>query len=106
MPTEHIELTDQQLKFIREVVDTGEYQDTSDAIRAGLRLLKQHREKYQARLNVLRGEIQKGIDSYERGAYIELDSDEALDEFFAEVSRQGRERLAKEANGSPTTPES
>ena len=41
MPTRNVVLTDQQEVFVGELVTTGRYQNASEALRAGLRLLEQ-----------------------------------------------------------------
>lgn len=43
MPTRNIVLTDQQALWVQDMVDTGRYQNASEVLRAGLRLL-QHAE--------------------------------------------------------------
>ena len=49
--------------LIDGLVDSGRYKSASDVIRAGLRLVAQREEDYEAELAGLRAEIQKGIDS-------------------------------------------
>lgn len=45
--------------FVNAQIETGSYSSMSDVIRAGLRLLEEHEMKIQR----LRVEVQKGIDS-------------------------------------------
>ena len=58
-------------------------------------LLEERDELKEIRLDELRGEIQKGIDSLERGDVVELDSD-SLPQFFADIRSKGKERLDAE----------
>ncbi len=54
-------------EFVRGKVDSGDYASVSEVVRDGLRLLREKEALLEARLQSLRGEIQKGIDKAERG---------------------------------------
>jgi antitoxin ParD1/3/4 len=54
-------------EYVREKVDSGDYATASEVVRDGLRLLREKEQLFEARLQSLRGEIQKGIDQLERG---------------------------------------
>ena len=54
-------------EFVRGKVDSGDYASVSEVVRDGLRLLREKEALLEARLQSLRGEIQKGIDQAERG---------------------------------------
>ncbi len=54
-------------EFVRGKVDSGDYASVSEVVRDGLRLLREKELLLEARLQSLRGEIQKGIDQAERG---------------------------------------
>src|SRR6185437_13748151 len=41
MPTRNVNLSEQQAKFIRKSVDQGRFRNSSEVVRAGLRLLEQ-----------------------------------------------------------------
>jgi antitoxin ParD1/3/4 len=45
MPTRNISLTPEQDAFVGEVVEAGEYQNASEAIRDALRALQQRRRE-------------------------------------------------------------
>jgi antitoxin ParD1/3/4 len=60
-------------------VDSGRYNSASDVVRAGLRMLEAEEEKLQR----LRAELQKGIDS----GFIE---DFDFDEFLADMNSKHR----------------
>jgi antitoxin ParD1/3/4 len=48
---------------LRKAVASGEYASTSEAVRHGVRLWMKEREERDKKLEWLRAEIQKGIDS-------------------------------------------
>lgn len=76
MPTRNISLTTAQDDFVEKVVESGEYQNASEAIRDALRALQQRRREDALKLKLLRGEIKKGIDAIDRGDHVELDDNE------------------------------
>jgi antitoxin ParD1/3/4 len=61
----HISLTHDLEQFITAKLKSGRYTSVSEVIRDGLRLLVERDQVYQIRLDELRKEIQKGIDSGE-----------------------------------------
>jgi antitoxin ParD1/3/4 len=67
MATRNISLTDQLDQFIESRVDAGAYQNASEVVRAGLRLLKAQEEAHALKLERLRAAIQEGVDEIERG---------------------------------------
>ncbi len=87
-------------KFVSDLIATGLYQTQSEVVREGLRLLKEKEELRQIRLKELRQEIQKGIDSLERGEGTTYSN---AGELAEKIKRQGRERLknSKEAQSAP-----
>ena len=91
MATRNINLTDALDRFVAEAIASGQYQNASKVIRAGLRLLKAEEEARAAKLEALRAAIQEGIES---GPAIPIDDVGAwLDEIDAEVETE----LAAEA---------
>ena len=73
MPTRNISLTTEQDAFVQEVVEAGEYQNASEAIRDALRVLQQRRKEDSLRLKALRAQIKVGTDALERGDFTEVD---------------------------------
>lgn len=73
MPTRNISLTAEQDAFVQEVVEAGEYQNASEAIRDALRVLRQRRKEDSLRLKALRAQIKVGIDAIDRGDFAEVD---------------------------------
>jgi len=73
MPTRNINLTAEQDAFVDEVVEAGEYQNASEAIRDALRALQQRRKEDSLKLKVLRAQIKAGTDALDRGEFAEVD---------------------------------
>jgi antitoxin ParD1/3/4 len=73
MPTRNISLTPEQDAFVEKVVEAGEYQNASEAIRDALRVLQQRRKEDSLRLKALRTQIKVGIDAIDRGDFAEVD---------------------------------
>jgi antitoxin ParD1/3/4 len=78
-------------KFVADLIATGLYQSQSEVIREGLRLLKEREDLKQLRMKELRHEIQKGIDSLERGEGTPLN--------IEEIKAEGRKKLAARRKG-------
>jgi antitoxin ParD1/3/4 len=73
MPTRNISLTPEQDAFIESVVEAGEYQNASEAVRDALRALQQRRREDALKLKALRVQIEAGVDALERGEFTEVD---------------------------------
>lgn len=93
MPTRNINLTAEQDAFVEEVVEAGEYQNASEAIRDALRALQQRRKEDSLKLKVLRAQIKTGTDALDRGEFIEVDGadlDGYLEQLTAPRARRAR----------------
>jgi antitoxin ParD1/3/4 len=73
MPTRNISLTPEQDAFVESVVEAGEYQNASEAVRDALRALQQRRREDALKLKALRVQIKAGVDGLERGEFAEVD---------------------------------
>lgn len=72
-------------RLIEEKIESGNYDTADEVVLDALRALSQESEQYAIRLEALRGELQKGIDSLDAG----LGSPK--DEVFARLrARRGR----------------
>lgn len=65
-------------EFVKSKVASGDYASVSEVVRDGLRLLKEKELILEARLQSLRGEIQKGINQADNGEF--LNGEEVMDE--------------------------
>jgi antitoxin ParD1/3/4 len=91
MPTRNISLTDEQDAFVEEVVESGEYQNASEAVRDALRALQQRRREDALRLRALRALVDEGVAALDRGDFVDVD-DDGLDAFMRSVTPARRHR--------------
>ncbi|MFY0676304.1 MAG: type II toxin-antitoxin system ParD family antitoxin [Neptuniibacter sp.] len=61
----NVSLTPKLEAFVKNKVKSGSYNSSSEVIREALRLLEQRDAQEQLKLETLRAEIQKGLDSLE-----------------------------------------
>lgn len=67
MPTRNISLTPEQDAFVDTIVDAGEYQNASEAMRDALRALQQRRREDAMKLQVLGAQIKLGVAALDAG---------------------------------------
>ena len=97
MATQTLNLTDEQAEVIRQMVADGGYDDASQVVDDALRLLKAQQDEQLAEVEWLRSEVQQGFDAFERGDFIELVSEEAIQALSADFRRRGRECIVSQA---------
>jgi len=79
MPTRNVVLTDSQTDLIERLIADGRYQNASEALRAGLRLL----EREEAEMTALRDRLAAGLEEARSGALAEGSGEEAIRRAFA-----------------------
>jgi antitoxin ParD1/3/4 len=67
MPTRNVVITDHQATMIDRLVKSGRYQNASEVLRDGLRLLEQRDSNFRTRLTALREAAKTGWDDIEAG---------------------------------------
>jgi len=82
MPTRNVVLTDHHEKLIADLVASGRYQNASEILRDGLRLVEQRDAREAAKLAALRAAAAIGIEAIETGAHREFGSFEALGDYL------------------------
>ena len=60
MPTRNVNLTDELDRFVRERVQAGLYENASEVVRAGLRILAREEQENEVKLAALRAAIDEG----------------------------------------------
>lgn len=89
MPTRNVVLTPHQSGLVEELVNTGRYQNASEVLREGLRLVEQRERSDAAKLAALRAAVDVGRADLAAGRYVEIDDDE-LDGYLGERARSRR----------------
>ena len=82
MPTRNVVLTHQQETFVGELVAAGRYQNASEVLREGLRLLENQVQRRQAELADIRAGVIAGFDQIERGEFAEGTGAQAIERAF------------------------
>lgn len=85
MATRNVVLTDAQSDLVNRLVSAGRYQNASEALRAGLRLL----EREEAELCELRARLAAGLAQARSGDLAEGDGEEAVRRAFASARARG-----------------
>lgn len=78
MPTRNVVLTDHQASLVEQLVSSGRYQNASEVLREGLRLVEQREAEDASRLEALRSAVRVGIEDIETGRFKAFDSMESL----------------------------
>lgn len=93
MPTRNVVITGHQAMMIDRLVKSGRYQNASEVLRDGLRLVEQRDAADEAKLIALREAVQVGIDDIEAGRYQDFASgDDLYDYLMALTDRVLAER--------------
>ena len=88
MPTRNVVVTDQQARMIDRLVRSGRYQNASEVLRDGLRLLEQRDENFRNRLAAIREAAKLGWDDIEAGRSRRFKTERELDDLFEEMIEQ------------------
>lgn len=85
MPTKNVVLTDYQSAMVESLVVSGRYQNASEVLREGLRLVEREEARERAKLEALREAAARGWEDVAAGRYADV-SDAELDDFISGLS--------------------
>jgi antitoxin ParD1/3/4 len=88
MPTRNVVLTKHQEKLIETLVEAGRYQNASEVLRDGLRLVEQREAEDAAKLKVLREAARAGVAALDRGEFKEFENIEDLQVYLNDLSEK------------------
>lgn len=88
MPTRNVVLTDHYEQFIAALVDSGRYQNASEVLREGLRLVESREAEDTLKLQALREAVDKGIGAIDRGDYTEFTDTASLKAHLETLGRR------------------
>ncbi len=81
----NVNLTPSLEQYVRDCASTKDYNNASEVVREAVRLHKQREDERQLKLGRLRSLIQEGDDALANGDYIEINSKQEMDDFFAKL---------------------
>jgi antitoxin ParD1/3/4 len=86
VPTRNVVLTEHQARLLERLVASGRYQNASEVLREGLRLIETRDAEEKARIKVLREAAQVGVTDIEAGRFLSFRSPGALRRHLASVT--------------------
>jgi antitoxin ParD1/3/4 len=93
----NVSLTPQLESFVQEKVASGLYTSASEVIREALRMLEEQDRVKATKLEMLRKELQKGIDELDRGEGVPLDIEAIKKE--AKARKESKEKTEMQRRG-------
>jgi antitoxin ParD1/3/4 len=88
MATRNVVLTERQEELIEALVESGRYQNASEVLREGLRLIEQREAEDAAKLQALRAAVALGEEAYARGDFKTFETAEELDRYIDELTER------------------
>lgn len=88
MPTRNAVLTRQQEIFVGKLVEAGRYQNASEVLRDGLRLLEHRVQRGDAELADIKAGVIAGFDQVKREEVATGSGEEAIESAFERASRK------------------
>ncbi|MCO5731790.1 type II toxin-antitoxin system ParD family antitoxin [Rhizobium sp. SSA_523] len=94
MPTRRVVLTDHQQETIERLVQSGRFQNASEVLGEGLRLIERQEEHDAAKLGALQKAAQHGFDDLDEGRFVDIPSEE-LGTYVARLGLSPQERMKR-----------
>ena len=95
MPTRNVVLTERQEELIEALVKSGRYQNASEVLRDGLRLVEQRETEDASKLRALRTAARVGLGALDRGEFKEFRSVEDLQSYLNDLAEKVISRTAE-----------
>jgi antitoxin ParD1/3/4 len=86
MPTRNVVLTERQEALIETLVENGVYQNASEVLRDGLRLIEEREAENAAKLQRLREAVRVGQEDAAQGRVTRFETAEDLKRYLDEVT--------------------
>jgi len=97
MPTRNVVLSQHQHEFIESLTQSGQYQNASEVLRDGLRLLQARERTEATKLEMLKQAAKQGWDDIAAGRYVDV-TDTQLEDFIDQLGM----RAVRDAASSQT----
>ena len=86
MPTRNVVLSEHQQQLVETLVQSGRYQNASEVLREGLRLIAAERRE-DAKLEALQQAARQGWADVSAGRYADV-ADDKLEDFIGQLGRR------------------
>jgi antitoxin ParD1/3/4 len=87
MPTRNVVLSERQQQLVETLVQSGRYQNASEVLREGLRLIEERERLEGAKLKALKQAARQGWADVSAGRYADV-ADDQLEDFVAQLGRR------------------
>lgn len=88
MPTCNVVLTEHQATFVEQLIASGRYQNASEVLREGLRLIETRETEEAARLTALQEAARIGIADIDAGRYHRFNSADEFSKHLASLANK------------------
>lgn len=96
MPTRNVVLSEHQQQLVEALVQSGRYQNASEVLRDGLRLVEERERREEAKLEALKQAARQGWADVSAGRYADV-ADDQLEDFVGQLGRRAAQ-VAKTAS--------
>lgn len=87
MPTRNVVLSERQQQLVETLVQSGRYQNASEVLREGLRLIDERERLEGAKLKALKQAARQGWADVSAGRYADV-ADGRLEDFVGQLGRR------------------
>ena len=99
MPTRNVVLTNRQADLVTRLVDSGRYQNASEVIREGLRLIERQQIEDGTRLKAMRDAVDVGVADIAAGRFRAFDTAGSLHDHLSAVAGEALADRSPRADG-------
>ncbi|MCY1397357.1 Antitoxin ParD1 [compost metagenome] len=92
MPTRNVVLSEHQHDFVETLVQSGRYQNASEVLREGLRLIERREQLEETKLKALQKAAKTGLADVAAGRYTDV-GDDQLEDFIGQLGQQAAGRV-------------
>ena len=92
MPTRNVVLSDHQHNLVETLVQSGRYQNASEVLREGLRLIEERERVEAAKLEALQQAARQGWEDVAAGRYTDV-ADDQLEDFIGQLGQRAARQV-------------
>jgi antitoxin ParD1/3/4 len=92
MPTRNVVLSEHQQQLVETLVQSGRYQNASEVLREGLRLIEERDRREEAKLKALQQAARQGWADVSAGRYTDM-GDDQLEDFIGQLGQRAAQAI-------------